>query len=263
MTPRHHTTRHVAIARWMAALGAAMLLSGCAAADKHAASMSTETTTTTSAGSMAGMKMGAGSSMSATSTTTSSSMAGMKMSAGSSMATAGKTASGSMAGMKMGAGEASANASTGSSTSAIKPVPTQVLGTADWEGMKITAEARTDVPFVVYNGTHEHMVTPPKGSSFHLMVALNDAQTNVPIPYATVWATIKKAGQVVFDERQWPMISRYMGPHYGNDVTLPGAGNYELSLLVSPPVSARHIEYSDVWLKPHRVNFTFPWTPPA
>ena len=55
------------------------------------------------------------------------------------------------------------------------------------------------------------------------------------------------------------MISRYMGPHYGNNVVLPGAGTYHLSLLVSPPVSARHIEYQDVWLTPHRVNFTFHW----
>ena len=57
------------------------------------------------------------------------------------------------------------------------------------------------------------------------------------------------------------MISRYMGPHYGNNVTLPGAGTYQLSLLISPPVSARHIEYKNVWLKPHRVNFVFHWKP--
>jgi hypothetical protein len=39
------------------------------------------------------------------------------------------------------------------------------------------------------------------------------------------------------------------------------AGKYQLSLLVSPPVSARHIEYENVWLKPHRVNYTFDWNP--
>ena len=130
----------------------------------------------------------------------------------------------------------------------------------DWQGMKITAQAMTPVPFVVYNGTSRQMVKPGK-ASFHLMVMLNDADTDVPIPYATVWATITKDGKVVFDERQWPMISRYMGPHYGNDVTLPGAGTYKLSLLIGPPVSARHIEYANVWLKPHRVSFTFPWKP--
>jgi uncharacterized protein involved in high-affinity Fe2+ transport len=104
-------------------------------------------------------------------------------------------------------------------------------------------------------------VKPAANVSFHLMVDLDDAQTNVAIPYASVWGTIKQGGRTAFDESLWPMISRYMGPHYGNDVALPGAGSYQLSLLISPPVSARHLEYASVWLKPHTVNFTFPWKP--
>ena len=140
-------------------------------------------------------------------------------------------------------------------------MPTQVLGTAVWQGMKITADAMTPVPFDIYNGTTMQTVNPPKNTSFHLMVLLNDAQTNVAIPYASVWGTIKRGSETPFDESLWPMISRYMGPHYGNDVALPGAGTYQLSLLISPPVSARHLEYQDVWLKPHTVPFTFRWHP--
>ncbi len=168
------------------------------------------------------------------------------------------TSSSGMAGMNMGSG---ASAGTGASVNGIKPVPTQLLATTTWQGMKITAQAMTAVPFVIYNGTSEQMVKPSAKTSFHLMVMLSDAQTGVPIPYATVWATISKDGTLVYDERQWPMISRYMGPHYGNDVTVPGAGTYRLSLLVSPPVSARHVEYQSVWLAPHRVNLTFHWKP--
>jgi uncharacterized protein involved in high-affinity Fe2+ transport len=143
----------------------------------------------------------------------------------------------------------------------IKPVPTQILGTGDWQNMKIAARAMTAVPFVVFDGTHERMVRPPKDASFHLMIDLSDARTGVPIPYATVWASIHHDGKLVYDERQWPMISEYMGPHYGNNVVLPGAGRYQLTLLVSPPVSARHIEYRNVWLKPHRVSMSFNWRP--
>ena len=152
---------------------------------------------------------------------------------------------GSMAGMNMGPAEEKAISVDG-----IKPVPTQTLATADWQGMKIVARATTAVPFVIFNGTSERMIKPGPKSSFHLMVMLNDAHTGVPLPYASVWATIRKAGKVVYDERQWPMISEYMGPHYGNDVSLPGGGNYQLSLLVSPPISARHVEYQHVWLTP-------------
>ncbi|HEX3616947.1 MAG TPA: iron transporter [Solirubrobacteraceae bacterium] len=142
----------------------------------------------------------------------------------------------------------------------IKPVPTQVLASAKWQGMAITAEAMTAVPFDVFNGTKEKEIKPSPKTSFHLMVMLSDAQTQEPIPYASVWATITKGSKLIYDERMWPMISRYMGPHYGNNVSLPGAGTYKLSVLVSPPVSARHIEYQNVWLKPHRAKFTFHWS---
>jgi hypothetical protein len=172
---------------------------------------------------------------------------------GGDLSTPGAHASGG--GMDMGGSSGSM------SVDGIKPVPTQRLASATWQGMKITAQATTPVPFVVYDGTHERTVKPPKGASFHLMVMLDDAHTHVPIPYATVWATIRKASKIVYDERQWPMLSAYMGPHYGNDVSLPGSGSYRLSLLISPPVSARHVEYRHVWLKPHRVNLTFHWAP--
>ena len=162
----------------------------------------------------------------------------------------------SMNGMQMGTGTAKSMSAGG-----IKAIPTQTLGTADWQGMKIQARAMTAVPFVIYTGTHEQMVKPPKHVSFHLMVDLNDARTGVAIPYAGVWATITRQGHTVYDERQWPMISEYMGPHYGNNVALPGPGTYRLSLLVSPPVSARHVEYRNVWLKPHRVTMSFRWQP--
>jgi uncharacterized protein involved in high-affinity Fe2+ transport len=157
--------------------------------------------------------------------------------------------------MSMGGG----STSSGASVAGIKPVPTQTLATASWQGMKVQARAMTAVPFVVYDGTSERMVKPPKNTSFHLMIDLNDARSGVPIPYAGVWATIKHSGKLVYDERLWPMISEYMGPHYGNDVALPGKGTYQLSLLISPPVSARHVEYQNVWLHPHRVTTSFTW----
>ncbi len=176
----------------------------------------------------------------------------------STSAAAASTSSGSMAGMSMAASSASAKSI---SVNGIKPVPTQPLASATWQGMRIQARAMTAVPFVLYDGTKEQVVKPPPKTSFHLMVMLNDAHTGVALPYASVWATIKKAGRVVYDERMWPMISAYMGPHYGNNVSLPGGGDYQMSLLVSPPVSARHVEYENVWLHPHRVSVTFHWKP--
>jgi uncharacterized protein involved in high-affinity Fe2+ transport len=173
----------------------------------------------------------------------------------------GATASSStgMGGMNM--GTSATSGANEAASAGVKPVPMQQLGVADWQGMKITADAMTPVPFLIDNGTSMQEIKPAKNTSFHLMVLLNDAQTGVVIPYASVWATVTKGSAMPVDERLWPMISRYMGPHYGDDVSLPGAGTYKLTLLISPPVSARHVEYQDVWLKPHQVTFTFHWAP--
>jgi uncharacterized protein involved in high-affinity Fe2+ transport len=208
---------------------AALLAAGCASADK------TSSTAASAAAPSSSQTSGSGS------------MAGMNMASGSSVAAEGTKE------------VAAAKAVT---VDGITAIPTQTLASTTWQGMRITAMAMTAVPFVIYNGTSEQEIKPTKKTSFHLMVMLSDAGTNEPVPYASVWATIRSHGKIVFDERQWPMISRYMGPHYGNDISVPGSGTYQMSLLVSPPVSARHVEYANVWLKPHRVDFTFHWSQP-
>jgi Fe2+ transport protein len=148
-------------------------------------------------------------------------------------------------------------------TSSAMPMamPMVPLGQALWEGMRIQARTSAPATFVVFDGTSQQLVRPTANDSFHLMVTLADAKTNFAIPYSSVWATIRKGSRIVFDERLWPMISRYMGPHYGDNVSLPNAGLYHMTLLVSPPVAARHLEYKGLWLKPHRVNLTFRWVP--
>jgi Fe2+ transport protein len=141
-----------------------------------------------------------------------------------------------MSGMSMG---------TTTTSSMPMPVPMRTLGTATWQDMKIVVRASTPLPFVVFSGTSEREIRPTKKDSMHLMVMLSDAEGGMAIPYASVWATIRdQKGRIVFDERQWPMISRYMGPHYGNDVALPGKGTYRLTLLIGPPQAARHMEYA-------------------
>jgi uncharacterized protein involved in high-affinity Fe2+ transport len=223
-----------------AAVLAALVIAGCGSATglsvgtNTGSSMSTGTGTTAAAGMSASTSSG---------TSTSSSMSGMSM--GTSTGTS-STASGATAVPEV---------------NGIKPVASQVLATAYWQGMKIQARTMTPIPFYVYNGTSYQVHKPTKHTSFHLMIMLNDEHTNEPIPYAAVWATISQHGKTVYDSTQWPMISAYMGPHYGNNVTLPGPGRYKLTLLISPPVSARHIEYKNVWLKKHKVTVSFNWKP--
>jgi len=164
-----------------------------------------------------------------------------------------------------GCGSSSTSGSLGLPRSALaatgvpKAVPMVAVGQAVWQGMRIRVVASAPVRFVVVTGTHEQLVKPTAKDNMHLMVMLNDVQTGMAIPYASVWATIKKGQRIVYDDRQWPMLSKYMGVHYGNNVALPGPGSYSLSLLIGPPQSARHMEYANVWRTPHRVNMTFHW----
>jgi hypothetical protein len=220
----------------VAVLAAALVIAGCASANKNDPG-----TSSSSMANMSGMS------------TTGSSTTGSKVSSAMKMAMSSTVNPTTAAGMS----------TKGVSLGGIHPIPTQLLASTVWQGMRIEAFATTAVPFLVYTGTSFHEVKPTNKTSFHLMVSLTDSETGVAIPYSTVWATIKRAGKVVYDERQYPMISRYMGPHYGNDVQVPGSGSYQLTLLVSPPVSARHIEYQNVWLTPHRANFTFQWKQPT
>ena len=148
--------------------------------------------------------------------------------------------------------------SSGAMPKAMAMVP---LGNATWDGMSIQARTSAPASFELFNGGSQQLVQPTSKTSFHLMILLSDQATGVAIPYSSVWATVKKGAKIVFDERLWPMISRYMGPHYGNNVSLPSAGVYTVTLLVSPPAAARHLEYKNLWLKPHRVTMTFRWLP--
>jgi hypothetical protein len=150
----------------------------------------------------------------------------------------------------------------------IKAVPSQLLGSATWQSMRIEARTMTPSTFLEYQGSNPNgsvklkTVRATKKDSFHLMIMLNDIHSGYAIPYAQVWATIFKGGKIVYDDEQWPMLSEYMGPHYGNNVALPGPGHYELSLLISPPTASRHLEYKGMWMSPHRVNVSFNWSPP-
>jgi uncharacterized protein involved in high-affinity Fe2+ transport len=164
----------------------------------------------------------------------------------------------SMAGMNMAGGSAAMPAVNG-----VKPVVMRTLATAYWQDMEIQAQTMTPVAFVVFTGSgRQRTFKPAKDAAFHLMVMLTDRHTHFQIPYASVWASItNSAGKTVYNDQQWPMISEYMGTHYGNNVPHLAPGRYTLKLLISPPVSARHLEYQHVWQKQHTVVEQFTWKP--
>ena len=148
----------------------------------------------------------------------------------------------------------------GTSTEAMPGMPMRQVAETTWQGMRIAAAFMPAVKFSIWNGTRQQLVKPTPSENVHLMIVLSDAQTGERIPYASVAATITGPDRkVVYSNRQWPMLSRSMGMHYGNDLSLPKAGHYMLKLLIGPPAVGRHPEYQKVWLVPHTVELPFDW----
>lgn len=131
------------------------------------------------------------------------------------------------------------------------------LGSETWQGMRVELATADPETFDIFQGDQVKEVTPDADDSVHLMAILSDTKTKERIPYAECWVTVTDAaGQLVFDERMWPMLSRGMGTHYGINMPLPQSGEYSVELRVGPPQAARHPEYSDVWQQAE--TFTFP-----
>lgn len=126
--------------------------------------------------------------------------------------------------------------------------------------MRVEVATSEPTTFTIFQGDQSREVTPTADDSVHLMAVLADDQTGERIPYSEVWATITDAqGEVVFDERLWPMLSQGMGTHYGINVPLPGPGSYDVSMQVGPPQAARHPEYTDRWLEPFTFDTIIEW----
>ena len=136
----------------------------------------------------------------------------------------------------------------------------QVLDRTVEEGMRVEVATSEPTTFTIFQGDQSREVTPTADDSLHLMALLADDKTGERIPYSEVWATVTDAeGEVVFDERLWPMLSQGMGTHYGINVPLPGPGTYDVSMQVGPPQAARHPEYTDRWTEPFTFETTLEW----
>jgi len=84
-------------------------------------------------------------------------------------------------------------------------------------------------------------------SDAHLMVKPWGMETGVVPSTASLSATIKKDGAFLGDANMWPMLSQPMGVHFGENVSLDGAGSYSIELTLSPPTSELTGKLTDVF----------------
>jgi Fe2+ transport protein len=166
--------------------------------------------------------------------------------------------SGSMSDMT---GMSSMSGHTNASVNGVKAPRSRLITTSYWQGMRIQTRSANPMSYYMPASKALRKISPPAGSSFYMMVMLDDEHTSEAVTYAPVYATIKSSsGNVVYSGRLEPTISAFEGPYYGNNVKLPRAGHYTLTVRIDPPHQARHLEYQHVWLHPHTVTEHFVWS---
>ncbi|WP_135306066.1 iron transporter [Haloarcula amylovorans] len=122
--------------------------------------------------------------------------------------------------------------------------PTAVYYPAVVEGMGLYGTTTAgDVGFALMHsfphrfwnltGTNKTKVVVQPDDSLHLMVSAWDTETNTILPL-DISAEISDTSGQVASNNLWPMLSPNMGFHYGDNIGLPGEGQYDITLRVGP-----------------------------
>jgi uncharacterized protein involved in high-affinity Fe2+ transport len=116
-------------------------------------------------------------------------------------------------------------------------VPPEIHGMATWasvnaDGYDLTLFASRPHGFWTVTGTETNQVAMREAHSVHLMAAVHEPASGRYLP-AEVRVSIPYEGEST-DRTLWPMLSQRMGPHYGDNVALPGPGTYPATVQVLP-----------------------------
>jgi hypothetical protein len=110
--------------------------------------------------------------------------------------------------------------------------------------------------YLVQGATVERAGIQPADST-HAMVSVWDGPTDTVVPAANIQTTFRRDGEVHDRSSLWPMLSQPMGLHFGDNVTLPGDGEYTVEVRISP-TSARRTGDLREGLD-EQVSFSFPF----
>ncbi|MFB6206002.1 MAG: iron transporter, partial [Haloglomus sp.] len=101
--------------------------------------------------------------------------------------------------------------------------------------------------FWLVDGASANRVSIEDDDTVHLMVSAWDAATGVAVPAASPSVTVTSGGSPVAARTLWRMLSQNMGFHYGDNVTLDGAGDYEVTVEFGPVGARRTGAFRDAF----------------
>jgi len=111
--------------------------------------------------------------------------------------------------------------------------------------------------FWLVDGDRTNMVAVADEDSVHLMVSVWDGETGRVLPSSSATLAVTREGEPVLDRPMWPMLSQRMGFHYGDNVSLPGDGAYEVTVRFGPVGTRRSGAFREAFGE--RVAVTIPF----
>ena len=91
----------------------------------------------------------------------------------------------------------------------------------------------------------------------HLMASVWDGETGQVLPETGASLTVRRDGDLVFNEVIYPMLSQRMGTHYGANAGLAGDGSYEVTVSVGGMATRRTGGFEGRFGEPASTTITF------
>ncbi|MGM0397537.1 MAG: iron transporter [Halobacteriota archaeon] len=89
--------------------------------------------------------------------------------------------------------------------------------------------------FWLVTGTRTERVSIQEDDSVHLMATIWDRESGIVLPDASPDVAVTVGEETVTSLNPWSMLSQQMGFHFGDNVTLPGDGSYDVEIGIAPP----------------------------
>lgn len=114
--------------------------------------------------------------------------------------------------------------------------------------------------FWTVTGTSKTKVVVSSSDSLHLMASVWDANTGTVLPTAVSVAIRNDEGRVS-TTNLWSMLSPNMGFHYGDNVALPGRGEYEATVRIAPVQGERTNPFQGRFTETRSAELQFSFDP--
>ncbi|WP_330633515.1 iron transporter [Halocatena halophila] len=110
----------------------------------------------------------------------------------------------------------------------------QRIDTISNGGLTLTVFYSYPHRFWTVTDTYTKKIPYDESETIHLMTTLTDGDQTVGLPASNLQITISNDSETVVTKRLWSMLSQNMGVHFGDNVTLAGAGTYTLDVTMDP-----------------------------